>query len=108
LASLDADGATVLAEYLPDCGWEHARLRRRGYRHWVLSSIGERLTLTSAVVSLLQRRTGRRRAGRHPDDPFQPLWSAMSTAHQDTVRKQARRWPPSIRRRLVNATRGVP
>jgi hypothetical protein len=108
LASRDADGITVLAEYLPDRGWEYARLRRRGYRHWVLFSIGERLSLMSAVVSLLQGRGRRRPARRHAEDPFQHLWPVMSTAQRDTVRQQARRWPLSIRRRLVSAALPFP
>jgi len=56
LASLDADGGTVLAEYLPDRGWEFPRLRRCRCRPWVLLSIGERLSLISAVVALLRGR----------------------------------------------------
>lgn len=103
LASLDADGSVVLAEYILDRGWAYARLRRRGYRHWALSSIGERLSLVRAVVSLLQPRRRRRGAGGRPEDPFLHVCSAMSTAHQATVRTQARGWPPSIRRRFVNA-----
>ena len=56
LASLDADGGTVVAEYLPDRGWEFPRLRRCRCRPWVLLSIGERLSLISAVVALLRGR----------------------------------------------------
>ena len=89
LTSLDADRCFVLAEYLPDREWEHARLRRRGYRHWVLSSIGERLSLTSAVVSVLRAHRRRRTAGRDACDPFQHLWSAMPTTQRDTLRRQA-------------------
>jgi TniQ protein len=104
LASLDADGATVLAEYLPDRGWEFPRLRRCRCRPWVLLSIGERLSLVSAVVALLRGRGRRLRPGHRAEDPFQQLWPAMTTAQRDTVRRQARRWPPPIRRRVVTAS----
>jgi hypothetical protein len=105
LVSVDADGRTVLAEYLRDRGSEDPRLCRRGARRWVWRAIGERLSLMSAVIAVL-RAPHRRRGTRSPaDDPFHPLWAAMSTTQRDTLRQDARHWPPSIRRRLVNVIR---
>jgi hypothetical protein len=103
VANQDADGATVLAEYVPNRGWEYPCVRRRGDRHWVLCSIGERLSLLSAVVALLRGRRPRRQAVRQAEDPFEQLWPAISTPQRDTLRVQARRWPSSIRHRLDEA-----
>jgi hypothetical protein len=104
LASLDADGGTVLAEYLPERGWEFPHLRRRRCRPWMLLSNGERLGLVSAVVAVLRGRGQRPRPGYRAHDPFQQLWPAMATAQRDTVRRQARRWPLPIRRRVIAAS----
>jgi hypothetical protein len=106
LVSVDADGYTVLAEYLPDRGWEYPRLSRRRARRWAWCAIGERLSLLSAVVAVL--RAPRRRVGaRGPlDDPFEPLWAAMSTTQRGTLQQHARHWPPAIRRRLVKVPAG--
>jgi hypothetical protein len=105
LVSVDADGRTVLAEYLPDRGWEYPRLSRRRARRWAWCAIGERLSLMGAVVAVL-RAPRRRAAARRPlDDPFKPLWAAMSTTQRDTLRQHARHWPPSIRRRLMTVIR---
>jgi hypothetical protein len=103
VASRDAHGTAVLADYLPERVWDYPRLRIREHQRWAMLSSIERLILMSAVIALLRGPRGQAEEVR-AEDPLHRLWPALSPSQRDTLRRRARRWPIAIRRRLVNAT----
>jgi hypothetical protein len=43
--------------------------------------------------------------GVRAEDPLHRLWQVLSTSQREALRQRARRWPISIRRRLLATTR---